>query len=76
MARGSFALVDGTWRQVGYRYESLDREMDGRRAFHLPIGTTRCDHVAGLPIRDPREGIQRILAAWTDGFDCDALRCL
>ena len=41
-----------------------------------PIGTSHCDHYAGLPMRDSREGIGRILAAWTDGFDCHALTCL
>ena len=41
-----------------------------------PIGTSRCDHFSGLPIRDTREGIQRIFAAWTDGFDCTGLSCL
>jgi len=96
MVRESYELQDGSWRQVAYRYELLDREMDGRRAFHLhhpedflrrflvlvhehcerPIGTARCDHFAGGPIRDSREGIRRILVAWTDGFDCRALTCL
>ena len=96
MVRESYELRDGSWQQVAYRYELLDREMDGRRAFHFhdsevflrrflvlvhehcerPIGTSHCDHYAGLPMRDSREGIQRILAAWTDGFDCHALTCL
>ena len=96
MVRGAFALLDGMWQQVAYRYELLDREMDARRAYHFhdadhfirrylvavhehcerPIGTSRCDHYSGSPIRDSREGVQRILAAWTDGFDCEALTCL
>jgi hypothetical protein len=71
IVRESFELRDGSWQQVAYRYELLDREMDCRRTFHLhdpeivlqrflvlvhehcerPIGTSRCDHFAGLPIR-------------------------
>jgi hypothetical protein len=96
IVRESYELRDDAWELVAYRYELLDREMDGRRAFHLhdtdaflrkyfvlvhehcerPIGTSTCDHFAGLPIRDSREGIQRILAAWTDGFECRDLTCL
>ena len=96
IVRESFELRAGSWEQVGYRYELVDREADGRRAFHLhdqdvflyryrvlvhehcerPVGSARCDHFGGLPIRDSREGVQRILRAWTDGFDCNALTCL
>ena len=96
IVRETFELRDGSWEQVGYRYELVDREADGRRAFHLhdqelflkryrilvhehcerPIGSARCEHYAGLPIRDSRDGVQRILRTWTDGFDCDQLTCL
>jgi hypothetical protein len=96
IVRETFELIDGSWEQVGYRYELVDQEADGRRAYHLhdpelflkrfralvhehcerPIGSARCDHYGGLPIRDSQDGVQRVLLAWTDGFDCDELRCL
>lgn len=35
IVRETFELIGGAWEQVGYRYELIDREADGRRAYHL-----------------------------------------
>jgi len=42
-----------------------------------PIGTIRCPHYEGSPVRDSFEGIARLMDAWTaDPIDCADLRCL
>jgi hypothetical protein len=42
-----------------------------------PIGTTRCAHYEGSPIRDGFEGIAALMAAWMDDLpDCTTRRCL
>ena len=43
-----------------------------------PIGVAPCAHFEGGPVRDAFEGVERLLAAWTDPTvpDCMRLRCL
>jgi hypothetical protein len=42
-----------------------------------PIGTVRCPHYEGSPIRDAFAGILALVTEWVDPpHDCSALRCL
>ena len=79
-----YELLD---HERGYRraFHLHDRELFTRRfdvVVHehceRPVGDARCDHYAGLPVRNAFAGIERLLGEWVDPGppDCDSLVCL
>jgi hypothetical protein len=69
--RRAFHLHDRDW--FVRRFEVVVHEHCER-----PIGSARCNHYAGLPVRDAFAGVELLVGAWIDPLerDCDALTCL
>jgi hypothetical protein len=42
------------------------------------MGRPTCDHYAGVPCRDARDGLERLYVIWTAGakLDCSQMRCI
>ena len=42
------------------------------------MGRPTCDHYAGVPCRDARDGLERLYVIWTAGAkpDCSQMRCI
>jgi hypothetical protein len=67
--RRAFHLHDAEWFQ--HRYLVLVHEH-----CEQPMGTTRCEHHQGPPVRDGFAGVVALIDAWTGEPTCDGLRCL
>ena len=79
-----YELLD---HQRGYRraFHLHDRDAFARRfdvVVHehceQPVGVARCEHHAGLPVRDPFAAVELLVGVWVDPLvpDCGALQCL
>ncbi|MEX1264363.1 MAG: hypothetical protein WEE66_10615 [Actinomycetota bacterium] len=79
-----YELLDGV-REYRRAFHLHDRDGFVRRFSVVvhehcerPIGFSRCDHYAGLPVRDAFAGVELLVAAWVDPVDpdCEGLHCL